>query len=524
MERVHAVQDLVQHNQSITIVGTASVLLALFYLCGRENPVPGFPIVSVQHKGWRVLLPQSLVWILDGKKVLATGFAKHPDGFQIKATTGYRIILPNRYAHELRNHPHLSLTEAFQTDLMVEYPGFDSMRLGLRDEKFIGSVIKERLTQSLGPITGDVVDEMASAIYDAFGNSYDWTTREIKNDVLEIVARASSRVFLGKKLARNRRLLVISKDHTIDMVMASEQLRLLPSVLRPVIYWLIPACTRLRKEVHDAKTLIVPEIAVIRNQMQQAIDSGAEPPKMTNAIAWMIEKSEGHDDADFVAGQLALSSAAIHTTSETLCRCIAQICETPEIVQPLREEIISVLAQEGWSRTALPKLQLLDSFLKEVHRFRPLSLTSMYRLVKKPVSLNDGTLLPAGTRLKIDDTMVHDSTLFSNAGTFEVARFQRLRKQSGEEHQHQFVSLTPDIMAFGYGRHACPGRFFASHELKIALCVLLLQYDIRSVPDADQPRNQEFENFIVVAPTMKVQLRRRTEEFDLTSTAMYSGA
>lgn len=37
-------------------------------------------------------------------------------------------------------------------------------------------------------------------------------------------------------------------------------------------------------------------------------------------------------------------------------------------------------------------------------------------------------------------------------------------------------------MHFGYGRHACPGRFFAANEIKLILARILVDYDIR-MPD-----------------------------------------
>jgi hypothetical protein len=37
-------------------------------------------------------------------------------------------------------------------------------------------------------------------------------------------------------------------------------------------------------------------------------------------------------------------------------------------VTPLRQEIISVLGKEGWAKAGLDRLELLDSFMKEVQR------------------------------------------------------------------------------------------------------------------------------------------------------------
>lgn len=43
---------------------------------------------------------------------------------------------------------------------------------------------------------------------------------------------------------------------------------------------------------------------------------------------------------------------------------------------------------------------------------------------------------------------------------------------------------TSDIhLAFGHGRHACPGRFFVAHELKLIGAALLLDYDIKAIEE-----------------------------------------
>lgn len=37
-------------------------------------------------------------------------------------------------------------------------------------------------------------------------------------------------------------------------------------------------------------------------------------------------------------------------------------------MQPMREEVESILSQEGWSKAALQKMRKVDSFLKECQR------------------------------------------------------------------------------------------------------------------------------------------------------------
>src|SRR4051812_48404223 len=103
----------------------------------------------------------------------------------------------------------------------------------------------------------------------------------------------------------------------------------------------------------------------------------------------------------------------------------------------------------------------------------------MKRMVKKSITLSDGTVLPAGSQIMVCDNLALDPKVFPEPDKFDMTRFLRLREQPGQENYHQFVTPSPSLMAFGYGQHACPGRFFASNEVKIALCCMLLKYDFR---------------------------------------------
>jgi cytochrome P450 len=76
------------------------------------------------------------------------------------------------------------------------------------------------------------------------------------------------------------------------------------------------------------------------------------------------------------------------------------------------------------------------------------------------------------------------------------------------------VTTTASHMGFGHGQHACPGRFFASNEIKVALCHLLLKYDFALV-DGKVAEPISFEGGSSVNPKVEVSLRRRKEEICL---------
>jgi cytochrome P450 len=79
-----------------------------------------------------------------------------------------------------------------------------------------------------------------------------------------------------------------------------------------------------------------------------------------------------------------VSFAAIHTTTTTSCQAIFDLVVRPEYIQPLRDEIEQVIAEDGHEadsdgflklkKASLTKLKKLDSFLKESQRFNPTGL------------------------------------------------------------------------------------------------------------------------------------------------------
>ena len=107
-----------------------------------------------------------------------------------------------------------------------------------------------------------------------------------------------------------------------------------------------------------------------------------------------------------------------------------------------------------------------------------------------------------------------DPTIYANPTQFDPYRFLREREKPGQNNGWQHVTTSAQHMGFGHGQHACPGRFFASNEIKIALAHLLLKYDWQATSEGSAP-NMEFEGNTMTDPKVKVQLRRRTEEVNL---------
>jgi cytochrome P450 len=125
-----------------------------------------------------------------------------------------------------------------------------------------------------------------------------------------------------------------------------------------------------------------------------------------------------------------------------------------------------------------------------------------------PLTLPDGTHIPQHTKLELPTSTIHaDPSYFPDAGTFDGLRFYRLRQAGATNVSYTSVGKTN--LAWGVGRHACPGRFLADIEIKLMLAEVLLYFDIRNPEGQPRHKNVEFEAIAFPDPEAEILLRSR---------------
>ncbi|KIJ06028.1 hypothetical protein PAXINDRAFT_92598, partial [Paxillus involutus ATCC 200175] len=118
--------------------------------------------------------------------------------------------------------------------------------------------------------------------------------------------------------------------------------------------------------------------------------------------------------------------------------------------------------------------------------------------------------VPKGTIIHAASHATHlDNEIYENAGAFDPFRFANMRDEDRDGAKHSFVSTSFEYLAFGHGKLACPGRFFAANELKSMLAHLVLTYDIKLEDNSTPPRSWYIVLHIVAHPTAKVMFRKR---------------
>ncbi|KIX09576.1 uncharacterized protein Z518_00656 [Rhinocladiella mackenziei CBS 650.93] len=376
--------------------------------------------------------------------------------------------------------------------------------------------IKLKVTQSLGQITEALSAETSWAINKLFGERKDWQEFELPNLVLDLTARLSARVFMGDEYCRNEEWLKMSVGYTMKAMHALQALYKWPAFLRPLANRFLPECRALQAGLRAARKLIEPEVSRRKREQKAALQRGEKIPPGKDTLDWMDEVARGRP-FDVVLGQLLLSLVAIHTTSSLLTEVLLDLCAFPEYVPSLREEIMEVIGAGEWKKASLHKLKKMDSFVKETQRLRPNSLVTIRRYATDDVKLSDGTVIPKGSSMIVPmmDTM-KNRLIYPNPDQFDGWRFLRIREQNPSDVKAQLAVTSVEHLGFGHGRHACPGRFLAVNEIKIALCHLLMKYDWRLPEGQNRPKTMTWSTENMIDPTARVMIRRREEGIALS--------
>ncbi|KKY28744.1 putative cytochrome p450 [Diplodia seriata] len=498
-------------NQSTTfylqLFSTATILLLAAIYVRREKLYPALPVAFLQEESDYGKAKQD--WRTRASEVVAHGLSIFRKPFQAVSPLGPKIILPNSYANEVKSDSRLSFAKWSSKEFLGHLSGFEGFHRIL-DTPIFAETVRTKLTQALGTMTEGLCDESEQTLLEQLGEPKDWTELTLKPFVLEYIARLSTRVFLGAELCRNREWLDVFVSYTVEAFLAVQELRKYPAWLRPLVNLYLPGPRKVRATIAKARALIVPEIEQRRAKVAEAASRG-EKVKGKDTVAWMDEVAKGRP-YDPVVNQLFFSVVALHTTGDLITHAILDLVTHPEVIEDLRDEVRQVLKEDGWKKTSLYKMKLMDSFLKESQRLNPPGLLTLNRVAEVPITLSDGTYIPAGAVVSCSMENLHDPSIYPDPETFDARRFLRLREQPGQENSWQFVTTSPEHMGFGHGTHACPGRFFASNEAKIAIAYILLMYDVR-LPDGvtERPATVKSSAEFFADPTAKIVFRRREE-------------
>ncbi|KAJ5915486.1 cytochrome P450 [Penicillium verhagenii] len=490
------------------IIGSYFLSFAWSHVFGYKVPVFGVNTL------WEPIMVSNYRFFRRAEEVLAEGYRACTDKiFQFRRADTDMLVLPPKYVDDIRKLPNhvASPTVAHVHNLMGSST---NMHIILRSNLHFRT-LQLKLTPNLNALTRPMQDEVNFAIEQELTKSEDeWVTIKPYHTVLDFVARVSARIFLGKPLCRNPEWLEVSTQFTENVFVSLVFLRLFPMWTHGILNWLMPSSYRGTAYVRKAKKLLVPEILRRREQEAQGIEEKEE--NKLNLLSWMMEIAtpEESDPSSLAHLEVVMSLASIHTSQMNAVHVLYDLLAHPEFLEPIRSEIRSVIAEMGpwmsWEKPAFSKLRKLDSFMRESQRFNPPTLLSMHRVILEETVLSDGTVLPKGAHVSMAvNAIQNDPDVTPEPEVFDGLRYYKLRQREGESHLHQFSTTQDRILNFGHGANACPGRFFASLEIKVILVRLLMDYEFKFKHGNERPENLRAHEFIFPNPDAEILMRRR---------------
>lgn len=142
-----------------------------------------------------------------------------------------------------------------------------------------------------------------------------------------------------------------------------------------------------------------------------------------------------------------------------------------------------------------------------------MSPASFSRQIRKPITMSTGLKLPKGTHILVPASIISiDDTLYPSPLEFNGLRFYERRKASSGNalHRNQFTSTSPEQMHFGFGRQACPGRYFGSAAIKCIVVSLLRDFDVKLVNEKEgRPENHIKGSMSFPSETAEIMFKRR---------------
>nr|UOW59926.1 SonD [Paraconiothyrium archidendri] len=435
--------------------------------------------------------------------------------FKIRRNDADILVISHKFVNELRDvHENdLNPMEAHLKNIVAPYT-VGNIKL-LRNSDLHRRTIQKKLTPSLGTLIPPIKDELDYAMDVVMPECADWKAIHINEIFVKLVARVSARIFVGPALCRNEEWLATSIQFTKNVGMTRNMVRILPTFLRPFLAPTMKSYWGIYSNLKTAKALIVPIIRDRRNNLE----NNPKWEKPNDFLQWMIDDARPDEGSehDLAHRQLMIGLAAIQTTSMQGSHFIYDLCAYPQYVPALREEIVSTLrADGGWKKTTLNKLRKMDSFIKESQRLNPPLFLSFQRVAKKPLTLSDGTYIPTGTHFAMaSDAILHDADNLPGGGdpeVFDAFRYAKLREDPSKPenaNKFQFAMSDNTHLHFGHGKYACPGRFFASNEVKMILCHLLLGYDFKFPEGQGRPKNLSYEEAQYPDPSVWVLIKKR---------------
>ncbi|KAG0313997.1 hypothetical protein BGZ99_008436 [Dissophora globulifera] len=385
------------------------------------------------------------------------------------------------------------------------------------DSKMIHEIIRDNISPNLPLFTPRIVEQLRMTVEKELGDGEGKLVENPLRIFQNMIAGAMASVFMGLEVAKNQKVLDTFIDCTYDFgqVVTENKKSFWHTFGNRAKYGVM---NPLRKHVNVMVEAATPIILERRRQEAKAVENGQEYKRPLDIMQRFLDNFEkyGFVDIEDICGHLLiLVLASVHTTSDTSTNLCYYLGAYPQYIEPLYKEQQEVLAQiakerqlerqskldagevtserdfEGtgldprrdsdFSAAAIKRMVRMDSFVREIFRFRAERLTLAHK-ARRNVVLSNGVVISKGSKAIINMRSINQDSGMQGEDPTEFQPWRFVGKPKSA------TKASGDYLAFGMGRHACPGRFLAIQELKTVGSLMVSKYSKIEIQDPSQTK------------------------------------
>ncbi|CAO3571088.1 unnamed protein product [Mortierella alpina] len=411
------------------------------------------------------------------------------------------------YIRELFGNEDLSFTDSLDA-LTAWYTFSASVRKSNNnpDNPNPHHVVKDAISPNLAHYTPRIVQRMDAILDLHLGHCENKIIDNAAFVATEMTAAAMADVYMGPALAGERKIIdsFIQCTYDFGMMLALHHHKSLWSILTNRFNYGV--VNPLQKHVQILKETSE-KVLQERSELEaEALRLGKEYKKPLDIMQSMTDNASKYgyyDMEDLMGHLLILVLASVHTTTVAVSSLIYYFGAFPEYIEPLFEEVQEALDQQtagneelrqaklsagevsslaefegtdldpkndrALTEKVVRKLVKMNSFVRETFRYQVKRLFGAH-MARKDVALSNGMKITRGATAIANITSVHFNEELQGEDTAEFQPFRFVGKSKNAN------KASVDMLQFGMGRHACPGRFLAVHEIVIAGALLVSKY------------------------------------------------
>ncbi|XP_061488881.1 cytochrome P450 4B1-like [Rhineura floridana] len=251
-----------------------------------------------------------------------------------------------------------------------------------------------------------------------------------------------------------------------------------------LIYWLSPQGYQFRKacqvaHLHTDKIIKERKESLRDEEELQKIQKKRHLDFLDILMCAKDENGVGLSDEDLRAEVDTFMFEGHDTTASGISWLLYCLAENPEHQQKCREEIKDILGDHDtiqWDD--LSKMTYCTLCIKESLRLYP-PVPGVSRELSKPITFFDGRTLPEGSWVAVSIYLIHrNPIIWKNPEVFDPQRFSP--ENISGQNSHAFLP-------FAAGPRNCIGQQFAMNEMKVALAMTLLRFELSLHPTKPPP-------------------------------------